>query len=202
MRFRLFQPSPRGEPVAFRNIIMRTIRALPAVLLLVLPLPATAAAAPVDRAITVDQIAALSQAGVSDAVIIAMIERDQPIFTIDPAEVVRLQQDGLSEQLIVAMLASGTRRSQESPPAPTPQTFVLPVPVVVPYVIAVPVAPTPCLIMAAPISRSAPSTRGIFFSQPTAGIFFNPPAVKGSPCGQTQPLGDLATLRRRRTVRE
>lgn len=201
MRFRPFQASPRGEPVAFRNIIMRTVRALPAVLLLVLLLPATAAAAPVDRAITVDQIAALSQTGVSDAVIIAMIERDQPIFTIDPAEVVRLQQDGLSEQLIVAMLASGTRRSQESPPAPTPQTFVLPVPVV-PYVIAVPVAPTPCLIMAAPISPSGPSTRGIFFSQPTAGIFFNPPAVKSSPCGQTQPLGDLATLRRRRTVRE
>jgi hypothetical protein len=58
-------------------------------------------------AVTVDQIVALSKAGVSDAVILALIDRDKTVFAIEPGELVKLKQDGVSEPLIVAMLRSG-----------------------------------------------------------------------------------------------
>ena len=35
-------------------------------------------------ALTVQDVIALSKAGVSDEVIVALIERDRPVFTIDP----------------------------------------------------------------------------------------------------------------------
>jgi len=58
-------------------------------------------------AVTTEQVVALKQAGVSDAVILALIERDRTVFSIAPEQIVALQHDGLSETLIVAMLKSG-----------------------------------------------------------------------------------------------
>lgn len=63
--------------------------------------PATA------RAVTVDDIVALSKAGVSEPVILAMIDRDKTVMTIDPQQVVALQKAGVSEKVIIAMLKSG-----------------------------------------------------------------------------------------------
>jgi hypothetical protein len=47
---------------------------------------ATVLAVTIDQAVTVDQIVALFKAGVSNRVILAMRDRDQPIFTIDRTE--------------------------------------------------------------------------------------------------------------------
>jgi hypothetical protein len=58
-------------------------------------------------AVTIDQIIALSKAGISEPIILALIERDKTVFTIDPEQLVSLRRDGLSENLIVAMLKSG-----------------------------------------------------------------------------------------------
>jgi hypothetical protein len=58
-------------------------------------------------AVTTDQVVALKKAGVSDAVILALIERDHTVFSIAPEQIVALQRDGLSETLIIAMLKSG-----------------------------------------------------------------------------------------------
>jgi hypothetical protein len=58
-------------------------------------------------AITTDQVVALKKAGVSDAVILALIERDHTVFSIAPEQIVALQREGLSETLIIAMLKSG-----------------------------------------------------------------------------------------------
>jgi hypothetical protein len=58
-------------------------------------------------AVTTDQVVALKKAGVSDAVIIALIERDRTVFTLAPEQIVALQREGLSEDLIIAMLRSG-----------------------------------------------------------------------------------------------
>lgn len=77
------------------------MRLLSTVLLLAFLTPSAA------YAVTVDQIVALSKAGVSDAVILALIDRDKTVFAIEPGELVKLKQDGLSEPLIVAMLRSG-----------------------------------------------------------------------------------------------
>ena len=58
-------------------------------------------------AVTVDQIVALSHAGVTDIVILALIDRDRTIFPIEPEQLVALQREGLSEPVILAMLKSG-----------------------------------------------------------------------------------------------
>ncbi len=58
-------------------------------------------------AVTTDQVVSLKKAGVSDAVILALIERDHTVFSIAPEQIVALQREGLSEELIIAMLRSG-----------------------------------------------------------------------------------------------
>lgn len=58
-------------------------------------------------AVTVDQIVALAKAGVTDVVILALIDRDRTVFAIEPEQLVTLQREGLSEKVILAMLKSG-----------------------------------------------------------------------------------------------
>jgi hypothetical protein len=58
-------------------------------------------------AITVDQIVSLSKSGVTETVILALIDRDQTVFAIEPEQIVALQRDGLGERIILAMLKSG-----------------------------------------------------------------------------------------------
>ncbi|MBI3492245.1 MAG: hypothetical protein HY047_10760 [Acidobacteria bacterium] len=65
-------------------------------------------------AATVDQIVELSKAGVSEAVILALIDRDKTVFTIEPEQIVTLQRDGLSERVILAMLKSGRQEGEEA----------------------------------------------------------------------------------------
>jgi hypothetical protein len=79
---------------------MTAIRAALSLLLLLLA-PAAA------FAVTVDQIVALSRAGVSETVILALIDRDKTVFSIEPDQLSRLQRDGVSEPVILAMLKSG-----------------------------------------------------------------------------------------------
>lgn len=59
-------------------------------------------------AVTTEQVVALKKAGVSDAVILALIERDHTVFSIAPEQIVALQREGLSEALIIAMLQTAT----------------------------------------------------------------------------------------------
>jgi hypothetical protein len=58
-------------------------------------------------AVTLQQVVALSKAGVSESVILALIDRDKTIITIDPEQLVALQRDGVSERVVLAMLKSG-----------------------------------------------------------------------------------------------
>jgi hypothetical protein len=86
---------------------MRPFMCLPLVALLALvPAPVSA--------VTVDQVIELAHAGVTDAIILALIDRDKTIFTIDPEQIVALQRDGLSESVIVAMLKSGREEGEEA----------------------------------------------------------------------------------------
>jgi hypothetical protein len=79
---------------------VRAIRAHFLLLLLVLT-PVAASA------VTLDQVTSLHKSGVTDAVILALIERDRTVFSIQPEDIPALQRDGLSEALIIAMLKSG-----------------------------------------------------------------------------------------------
>ena len=58
-------------------------------------------------AVTLDEILSLSRAGVTDAIILALIDRDKTVFAIEPDQIVKLQRDGLSEAVVLAMLKSG-----------------------------------------------------------------------------------------------
>lgn len=58
-------------------------------------------------AITLDQVVALAKSGVTETVILALIDRDRTVFAIEQEQIVSLQRDGLSEKIILAMLKSG-----------------------------------------------------------------------------------------------
>jgi hypothetical protein len=65
-------------------------------------------------AVTVDEIVGLAHAGVTDAIILALIDRDKTIFTIDPTQILKLQRDGVSEPVILAMLKSGRAEGDDA----------------------------------------------------------------------------------------
>ena len=82
-----------------------TLASLLAVALLALA-PAVASAA------TIEEIVRLAKSGVSDEVILTLIERDKTIFTIPPDDLVTLKSDGVSEAVVVAMLKSGREEGE------------------------------------------------------------------------------------------
>jgi hypothetical protein len=65
-------------------------------------------------AVTVDQVLALKRAGVTDAVVLALIDRDRTVFAIEPEQIIALQRDGLSEAVILAMLKSGREEGDQA----------------------------------------------------------------------------------------
>src|SRR5215510_10358379 len=105
------------------------------------------------EAVTIRDIIELSKAGLTDSVLLALIEVDRSIFTIDTPTIRKLKDAGVSDAVIVAMIRSGREQPEPPPPAPIetqdppappqPQVIVvdhhdqLPAPVVVP--VAVPV---------------------------------------------------------------
>jgi hypothetical protein len=83
--------------------------------LLVLGFLATALIVPrTASAITVDQVVALTKSGVTDTVILAMIERDRTVFAIEPEQLAGLQRAGVSEPVILAMLKSGRNEGEQA----------------------------------------------------------------------------------------
>jgi hypothetical protein len=74
-------------------------------------------------AVSVHEIVGLSRSGVSDEVILTLIERDNTIFTIDPDQLVALKKQGVSQAVVLAMLRSG-RQPAPAPPAQTADAAV------------------------------------------------------------------------------
>src|SRR5438309_5065798 len=83
----------------FRVMRALTVLAFSAGALLAATTPASA--------VTVDQIVELTKAGVSEPVILALIDRDRTIFTIEAGQIVALKREGVSETVLIAMLKSG-----------------------------------------------------------------------------------------------
>ena len=73
-------------------------------------------------AITIDQVVALVKSGVTDTVILALIDRDRTVFAIEPERIVALQRDGLSERVILAMLKSGRAEGDQAARAESAST--------------------------------------------------------------------------------
>jgi len=94
---------PAGEGVAAE----RGMRAVARTLVLAATILACTLVPTAASAVTLDEVTALARAGVTDTIILALIDRDKTVFTIEPGQIVKLQRDGLSEAVILAMLKSG-----------------------------------------------------------------------------------------------
>ena len=110
------------------------------------------------EAVTIRDVIELTRAGLSDQVLLALIEVDRGVFAIDTATVKQLKDAGVSEAVIVALIRSGrTPRAPEPTAEPARTTYEPPArpelevividhhdapaqpPVAVPYPVAVPV---------------------------------------------------------------
>jgi hypothetical protein len=101
---------PGGERVAtvcsMRALVRKLV--LTGLILIGALAPSTASA------VTLDEIVGLARAGVTDAIILALIDRDKTVFTIEPERIVKLQKDGLSEAVILALLKSGREEGDQA----------------------------------------------------------------------------------------
>lgn len=101
------------------------------------------------EAITLREIVELTRAGLSDEVLLALIEVDQRVFAIDSDTLKSLKDAGVSPAVIVAIVKSGRTPQPQPDPViditppdpPPPQVVVVERPVVheVPVVVPVPV---------------------------------------------------------------
>lgn len=88
-------------------------------------------------AITVHDLVALSREGVSDPILVALIETDGSKFTLSPDDVRGLRYQGLSDTVILAMIRTAKAKVPTEEPAPPVQmappadTVAAPQPVVV-----------------------------------------------------------------------
>jgi hypothetical protein len=100
------------------------MRAVRTILLLALVLMPRAAAA-----VSVRDIIELSKAGLSDDILVAVIEADRTIFTLDKDEILRLRAAGVSEVVILKMLRTRVEELQAAEPvvAPAPPPVYPPV---------------------------------------------------------------------------
>jgi hypothetical protein len=70
-------------------------------------------------AVTVRDIIELTRAGLSDDVLIAVIEADRTVFTLDKDQILELKAAGVSKKVLLKMLR--TRREHEAPQYEPPQ---------------------------------------------------------------------------------
>lgn len=70
-------------------------------------------------AITVRDVIELSKAGLSDDVMVALIQSDRNVFTLDAPTMKALKEAGVSDRVLVALINNG--RTPVAEPAPQPQ---------------------------------------------------------------------------------
>ena len=90
-----------------------------AVVLVLLPVRADA--------VTINDLVALSRSGVSDEILVALIDADRTVFTLNADQVLTLKSAGVSDRVVLKMLGSGR---EFAPPAIEPP---LPEPAAVPF---------------------------------------------------------------------
>lgn len=116
------------------------------------------------EAVTIRDLIELSKAGLSDTVLLALIEVDRSVFSIDTATLKQLKEAGVSDAVIVALIRSGRQPRPEPVTAPAPE----PLPRErEPEVIVIdhrdPPAPAPAPVaypVAVPVYVPVPSRRG------------------------------------------
>jgi len=72
-------------------------------------------------AVTIRDLIELSKAGLGDQVLLALIEVDRGVFSIDAETLKQLKNGGVSEAVIIALIKSGRTKNPEPEPAPAPE---------------------------------------------------------------------------------
>ena len=81
--------------------------------------PATA------RAVTIEDIVALSKAGVADSVLIALIDADQTVFDLTPQQIVDLKQAGVPDSVVVRMVLTSRDFQGRAPRQDAPTLVII-----------------------------------------------------------------------------
>ncbi len=118
------------------------------------------------RAVTFDDIVALSKAGLTADVLVAVIDADRTVFTLTPEQILVLKDAGVPGEVIVKMLGSAREFGYQAPPPlivgadpPRAVTVVVPTYIAFPYFVPVgrvarphagPVAPRPAPMPVSP----------------------------------------------------
>lgn len=71
-------------------------------------------------AISIDDLVNLKTRGISDAILIALIDADGSIFRLSADDVLALSKRGLSDTVILAMINTAKPKAVVAPPAPSP----------------------------------------------------------------------------------
>jgi hypothetical protein len=152
-----------GESVATARNMRAFLRTILAAVVIAAGHPQPAHASP----LTVEQIVGLARAGVTDAIILALIDRDRTIFAIEPDQIVALQRDGVSEPVILAMLKSGRAEGDDAARADAADTAAF---------IRSTLAPAPELVIVGhgPERPNTAHSDG-FYSAPSMGTFYGLP---------------------------
>lgn len=96
--------------------LIRLVRPMFAVALLV------AVSATPASAVTIRDLLNLKAAGLSDDILIALIETDGSIFRLSADDIISLHKQGLSERVILAMIDTARRALAAVPQFPEPQS--------------------------------------------------------------------------------
>jgi hypothetical protein len=72
------------------------------------------------EAVTVRDLVELSKVGLGDQVLVALIEVDRSVFTLDAATLKQLKDGGVSDNVILAVIRSGRTRTDAAAAAPQP----------------------------------------------------------------------------------
>ena len=92
------------------------IAAVPVIVAMVATLVATVQPA---EALTIRDVIELSRAGLTDDVLVALIEVDGAVYPTDTATLKSLKDAGVTDRVMIALIRSGReRRIEEPPPAP------------------------------------------------------------------------------------
>jgi len=108
-------------------------------------------------AVTIRDLVALSKEGVSDAVLIALIETDGSRFLMTADDVRSVRAQGLSDAVIVAMI----RTRPILPPKEPAVVPAAPAPIAQPEPVVAPPAPQPVIVQAPPVNVTQTVTQKV-----------------------------------------
>lgn len=89
------------------------------------------------RAVTLSDLIDLSRAGLSDDILIELVEAEQSVFRLDAQALKALKAEGLSDRLLLHLLRTPSLRDAAREPAYTPPPAQAPPPPAPPQVVVI-----------------------------------------------------------------